>query len=102
MSGWDFRRPKRLNGCSSPSRTPASADSWTAASEDGSGKVLEKEFEELIRITGWQKMEKGEANGHLLEAVVFPTLEVFFTALPSKLVKKRDAKTTLFLFDLTS
>jgi predicted DNA-binding protein with PD1-like motif len=41
-------------------------------------------------------------GGHLLEAVVFPTLEVFFTTLPSTLVKKRDAETTLFLFDLAS
>ena len=41
-------------------------------------------------------------GGHLLEAVVFPTLEVFFTALPLTLIKKRDAQTALFLFDLAS
>ena len=40
-------------------------------------------------------------GGHLLEAIVFPTLEVFFTALPATLIKKRDEETTLSLFDLT-
>ena len=39
-------------------------------------------------------------GGHLLEAIVFPTLEVFFTALPTTLIKKRDEETTLSLFDL--
>jgi uncharacterized protein len=39
-------------------------------------------------------------GGHLLEAIAFPTLEVFFTALPSTLIKKRDEETALFLFDL--
>jgi len=39
-------------------------------------------------------------GGHLLEAIAFPTLEVFFTALPATLIKKRDEETTLSLFDL--
>jgi hypothetical protein len=39
-------------------------------------------------------------GGHLLEAIVFPTLEVFFTALPHALVKKHDDETALSLFDL--
>lgn len=39
-------------------------------------------------------------GGHLLEAIAFPTLEVFFTALPATLIKKRDEETTLTLFDL--
>ena len=39
-------------------------------------------------------------GGHLLEAIVWPTLELFFTACPTTLIKKRDAETDLFLFDL--
>jgi hypothetical protein len=34
------------------------------------------------------------------EAIVLPTLEVFFTGLPTALIKKRDEETTLSLFDL--
>lgn len=41
-------------------------------------------------------------GGHLLEATVFPTLEVFFTALPTTLIKNRDDETTLSLFDLNA
>jgi predicted DNA-binding protein with PD1-like motif len=39
-------------------------------------------------------------GGHLLEAIAWPTLEVFFTAWPTTLIKKRDEETTLSLFDL--
>jgi uncharacterized protein len=39
-------------------------------------------------------------GGHLLEAVAWPTLELFFTAFPAALVKKHDEETDLFLFDL--
>jgi len=39
-------------------------------------------------------------GGHLLEAIVWPTLELFFTVSPTPLVKKHDPKTNLFLFDL--
>jgi uncharacterized protein len=39
-------------------------------------------------------------GGHLLEAIAWPTLELFFTACPATLVKKRDDETDLFLFDL--
>ena len=41
-------------------------------------------------------------GGHLLEAIAWPTLELFFTAFPTTLVKKRDDETSLFLFDLKS
>jgi predicted DNA-binding protein with PD1-like motif len=41
-------------------------------------------------------------GGHLLEAVAWPTLELFFTAFPTALVKKHDEETNLFLFDLNA
>jgi predicted DNA-binding protein with PD1-like motif len=39
-------------------------------------------------------------GGHILEAVTWPTLEMFFTAYPTPLIKTRDDATQLFLFDL--
>jgi uncharacterized protein len=39
-------------------------------------------------------------GGHLLEAIVWPTVELFFTAHPGPLDKKHDPETNLFLFDL--
>jgi len=41
-------------------------------------------------------------GGHILEAVAWPTLELFFTAYPGPLVKARDAETNLFLFNLNT
>jgi predicted DNA-binding protein with PD1-like motif len=39
-------------------------------------------------------------GGHLLEAVAWPTLEVFFTTCPTTLIKEHDDETNLSLFDL--
>src|ERR1700720_3185937 len=39
-------------------------------------------------------------GGHMLEAIVWPTLELFFTAYSTPLIKTHDAETSLFLFDL--
>lgn len=39
-------------------------------------------------------------GGHLLQALVWPTLEVFFTALPQRLEKTFDEETGLELFDV--
>jgi len=39
-------------------------------------------------------------GGHMLEAIVWPTLELFFTAYRTPLIKTHDAETNLFLFDL--
>jgi len=39
------------------------------------------------------------SGGHILEAVAWPTLELFFTTFPAPLVKERDDETTLYLFD---
>ena len=39
-------------------------------------------------------------GGHLLQAIVWPTLEVFFTAYGTTLVKRYDEETDLFLFDV--
>jgi uncharacterized protein len=39
-------------------------------------------------------------GGHVLEAVVKPTLELFFTSYPTTLNKKHEAGTNLTLFDL--
>jgi uncharacterized protein len=41
-------------------------------------------------------------GGHLLQAFVWPTLEVFFTALPHSLAKKHDDETGLDVFDLNT
>jgi hypothetical protein len=41
-------------------------------------------------------------GGHLLDAFVWPTLELFFTALPATLIKKHDPETDLALFDLNA
>jgi len=39
-------------------------------------------------------------GGHLLEAIAWPTLELFFTACPTTLIKRHDDETDLSLFDL--
>jgi uncharacterized protein len=39
-------------------------------------------------------------GGHLLQAFVWPTLELFFTTFPPPLIKKKDPETDLYLFDL--
>jgi predicted DNA-binding protein with PD1-like motif len=39
-------------------------------------------------------------GGHLLQALVWPTLELFFTTIPATLIKKHDPETDLALFDL--
>jgi len=39
-------------------------------------------------------------GGHLLQAIAWPTVEVFFTAYPTILIKRQDYETNLFLFDL--
>ena len=39
-------------------------------------------------------------GGHLLEGIVWPTVELFFTAYPTPLNKRHDPETNLFLFDL--
>ena len=41
-------------------------------------------------------------GGHILEAVAWPTLELFFTTYPAPLVKERDDETNLFLFNLNT
>jgi len=39
-------------------------------------------------------------GGHLLEAIAWPTLELFFTACPTILIKEHDDETDLSLFNL--
>jgi uncharacterized protein len=39
-------------------------------------------------------------GGHLLQAVAWPTLELFFTTFPTTLIKEHDDETNLYLFDL--
>ena len=39
-------------------------------------------------------------GGHLIEATVFPTLELFLTIWPSEIAKSHDEETDLNLFDL--
>jgi predicted DNA-binding protein with PD1-like motif len=41
-------------------------------------------------------------GGHILEAVAWPTMELFFTAYPAPLIKERDDETDLFLFNLNT
>jgi predicted DNA-binding protein with PD1-like motif len=42
------------------------------------------------------------AGGHVLSAVVWPTLEVFVTAFEQALTKRKDSETDLELFDLSA
>jgi predicted DNA-binding protein with PD1-like motif len=54
-----------------------------------------------IHAHGAVGFSDGEVRGgHLLRAVVWPTLELFFTAFPETLIKKEDPETDLYLFDL--
>jgi hypothetical protein len=54
-----------------------------------------------IHAHGAVGLSDGEVRGgHLLQAFVWPTLELFFTALPATLIKKEDPQTDLDLFDL--
>jgi predicted DNA-binding protein with PD1-like motif len=54
-----------------------------------------------IHAHGAVGLPDGEVRGgHLLEAVAWPTLELFFTAFSGSLVKKHDEETDLFFFDL--
>jgi predicted DNA-binding protein with PD1-like motif len=54
-----------------------------------------------VHVHGVVALPTGEnRGGHLIEAFVWPTLELFLTAWPEPLVKERDAETGLPLFDL--
>ena len=54
-----------------------------------------------IHAHGAVALPDGEVRGgHLLQAVAWPTLELFFTAFPAALTKTHDEETDLFLFDL--
>ncbi len=54
-----------------------------------------------IHAHGAVALPDGEVRGgHLLQAVAWPTLELFFTAFPATLTKTHDEETDLFLFDL--
>ncbi len=55
----------------------------------------------FIHAHGAVSLPDGEVRGgHLLEAVVWPTLELLFTTYSTKLVRKHDDETNLSLFDL--
>ncbi len=54
-----------------------------------------------VHVHGVVALPTGEnRGGHLIEAHVWPTLELFLTAFPEPLVKEHDAETGLPLFDL--
>jgi uncharacterized protein len=54
-----------------------------------------------VHVHGVVALPTGETRGgHMLEAYVFPTLELFLTAWPEPLIKVHDAETDLALFDL--
>jgi len=54
-----------------------------------------------IHAHGTVGLPDGEVRGgHLLQAITWPTLELFFTAYATTLIKKHDEETDLFLFDL--
>jgi predicted DNA-binding protein with PD1-like motif len=56
-----------------------------------------------VHIHGVVAFETGETRGgHLLEAYVGPTLELFLTAYPEPLIKVHHEATNLSLFDLQS
>jgi uncharacterized protein len=54
-----------------------------------------------VHVHGVVALPTGETRGgHMLEAYVFPTLELFLTAYPQPLIKVHDNETDLALFDL--
>ena len=54
-----------------------------------------------VHVHGVVALPTGETRGgHMLEAYVWPTLELFLTAFPEPLVKVQDNETGLALFDL--
>ena len=54
-----------------------------------------------VHVHGVVALPTGETRGwHMLEAYVFPTLELFLTAWPEPLIKVHDDETGLALFDL--
>ena len=54
-----------------------------------------------VHVHGVVALPTGETRGgHMLEAYVWPTLELFLTAWPEPLVKVHDDETDLALFDL--
>jgi predicted DNA-binding protein with PD1-like motif len=56
-----------------------------------------------VHVHGAVGLSDGRVRGgHLLEAIVWPTLEVFFTTWPTTLIKTRDEETTLSLFTLNA
>jgi uncharacterized protein len=57
--------------------------------------------EPAVHLHGIVALPTGETRGgHMLEAYVWPTLELFLTAWPEPLVKVHDDDTDLALFDL--
>jgi len=55
----------------------------------------------LIHAHGAVALHDGQMRGgHLLQAIAWPTLELFFTVCPATLIKTHDAETDLSLFDL--
>jgi uncharacterized protein len=55
----------------------------------------------VVHIHGVVALPTGETRGgHMLEAYVWPTLELFLTAFPEPLTKVHDDETDLALFDL--
>jgi len=54
-----------------------------------------------IHVHGAVGLPDGQVRGgHLLQAIVWPTVEMFLTACPTTLTKTHDDETDLFLFDL--
>jgi uncharacterized protein len=54
-----------------------------------------------VHVHGVVALPTGETRGgHMLEAYVWPTLELFLTAFPEPLIKVHDDETDLALFDL--
>ena len=54
-----------------------------------------------VHVHGVVALPSGETRGgHMLEAYVWPTLELFLTAWAQPLVKVHDEETDLALFDL--
>ena len=54
-----------------------------------------------VHVHGVVALPTGETRGgHMLEAYVWPTLELFLTAWPEPLIKVHDDETDLALFDL--
>jgi len=95
-------RPVRVVRCGATG-LPAYSHRGTGGTDSFNGDIGVVNGAPQVHVHGAVGLSDGRMRGgHLLEAIVWPTLEVFFTTWPTSLIKTRDEETTLSLFDLNT